>query len=158
MNMFLQTSICNSLEDVVFKRDDIMVLKIILTSSDGRGVVKALGPVSATRLLSVSEGITEGDEEEEELVMCVYDSVSLAGGSQRIGFIVKGLPAHLVDVCTFIKRPFCSIIALILPAGARLLLLLGAPSLSSGVPSVLRRRRLVRVDVDGDWDARTAAA
>ena len=35
-----------------------MVLKIILASSDGRGVVKAFDPVSATRLLSVSVGIT----------------------------------------------------------------------------------------------------
>ena len=67
MNMFLQTSICNSLEDVVFKWGDIMVLNIILTSSEGRGVVNAIGLVSATSLLSVSVGITE--EEEEELVM-----------------------------------------------------------------------------------------
>ena len=158
MNMFLQTSICSSLEDVVFKWGNKMVLKIILTSSEIRVVVNAIGLVSATRLLSGSVGITE---EMEELAMCVYDSASLAGGSLRIAFIVNGLPAHLNDVGTFIKRPFCSLIALILPAGARLLLLLGAPSLLSGsgcVPSVVRRRRLVRVDVDGDWDARAAAA
>ena len=161
MNMFVETSICRSLEDVVFKWGNIMVLKIILTSSEGRGVVNAIGLLSETRLLSVSVGITKEEEEEEELVMSVYDSASLVGGSLRIAFIDNGLPAHLVDVGTFMKRPFCSLIALILPAGARLLLLLGAPSLpSSGgcVPSVVRRRRLVRVDVDGDWDARAAAA
>ena len=93
--------------------------------------------------------------------MCVYDSPSLAGGSLRIALIVNGLPADLDDVGTFMKRPYCSLIALILPAGARLLLLLEAPSLPSGgvcVPSVLRRRRLVRVDVAGDWDALAAAA
>ena len=160
MNMFLQTSICRSLEDVVFKWGNIMVLKIILTSSEGKGVVNAIGLVSATRLLSVSVSIKE-EEKEEELVMCVYNSASLAGDSLRIEFIVNGLPAHLVDFGTFMKRPFCFLISLILPAGARLLLLLGAPSLPSGgggVPSVLRRRRLIRVDVDGGWDARTAAA
>ena len=96
--MFLQTIICRSLEDVVFKWGDIMVLKITLTSSDGRGVVKALDLVSATKLLSVSVGNTE-----EELVMCVYDSASLAGGSLRIASIVNGLPANLVDVGTFNK-------------------------------------------------------
>ena len=141
MNMFLQTSICRSLEDEVFKCGDIMVLKIILASSEGRGVVNALDPVSATRLLSDSAGITEEEEEkEEELVMCVHDSAPLAGGSLSIAFIVNGLQAHLDDVGTFMKRPFCSLIALILPAGALFLLLLGAPSLPSsgdGVPSVL---------------------
>ena len=161
MNMFLQTSICNSLEDVGFKWGDIMVLNIILTSSEGRGVVNALGPMLPTRLLSVSVGITREEEVEQELVMCVYDSASLAGGSLRIAFIVSSLPAHLVDDGTFMKRPFCSLIELILPAGTRFLLLLGAPSLPSGggcVPSVVRRRRLVRVDIDGKWDARAAAA
>ena len=100
MNMFWQTITCSSLEDVVFKCGDIIILKIIVTSSDGRGVVKALDLVSATRLLSVSVGITE-EEEEEELVMCVHDSAPLAGGSLSIAFIVNGLPAHLDDGGTF---------------------------------------------------------
>ena len=66
--MFLQTSICSSLEDEFFKWGSIIVLKIILTSSDGRGIVNAIGPVSATKLLSVCAGIPEGanDDEEEE--------------------------------------------------------------------------------------------
>ena len=101
-------------------------------------------------------GITEEDndheEEEEELVMCVNKSASFACGSLRIAFIDNGVPAHLDVVDTFIKRPFCSLIALILPAGAQLLLLLESPSLPSGgnnVPSVIRRRRLFRVEIDG---------
>ena len=105
--------------------------------------------------LSVSAG---DEEKEEELVMCVYASASLAGVSLSIVVIVSGLPAHLEEAGTFTKRPFCSLIALILPAGTRLLLL-WAPALPSGggVPSVLRRRRLVRVDVVAKWDAEAAA-
>ena len=117
MNMFLQTSICSSLEANVFKWGNILVLKIILTSSDGRGVVKALGLVLAT---SISAGIIEKDK---ELVMCVYSSESLAGGSLSNAFIVNGLPAHLDDAGAFMKRPFCFLNAWILPAGARRLLL-----------------------------------
>ena len=74
MNMFLQTSICSLLEDEVFKWGNIMVLKIILTSSDGRGIVNAIGPVSATKLLSFSAGIPEeenNEEEEEKLIIYV---------------------------------------------------------------------------------------
>ena len=99
-----------------------------------------------------------GDEEEEGLVMCVYASVSLTGVSLRIVVIGNGLPAHLDKVGIFTNRPFCSLGALILPDGARLMLL-WSPALPSGggVPSVLRRRRLVRVDVDADWDAEAAA-
>ena len=59
MNMFLQTRICSSLEDKVFKWDNIMIVKIILTSLDGRGIVNAICPVSATKLLSVCAGIAE---------------------------------------------------------------------------------------------------
>ena len=57
------------------------------------------------------------------------------------------------------KRPICSLGALILPAGARLLLVLALslPSDGGGVPSVIRRRQLVRVDVDTDLDAEVAA-
>ena len=51
-------------------------MKIILIRSDGRGVVKALGLVSAAILLSVSVG----NVKKEELVMCVYVSAALAGG------------------------------------------------------------------------------
>ena len=126
-----------------------MVLKITFTSSDGRGIVNAIGPVSVSKLLSVIAGIPQADnddDQEEDLIMCVSESASLAVGSLGIAFIVSGLPAHLAVAGTFMKRPFCSLIALILPAGARLLLLLGAPSLpsgGSGVPSVIRRRRLV---------------
>ena len=131
-------------------------MKIILTSSDGRGVVKALGLVSAAMLLSVSVGNVE---KEEELVMCVYVSAALAGDSLSIAFIANGLPARLDDADTFMKRPFCSLGAWIVPAGARRLLLDRVPSLPScGASSVRRRRRLVRVDVDGDWDAGAAAA
>ena len=93
--------------------------------------------------------------------MCVIKSALLAAGSLRIAFIVSGLPAHLAVVGTFMKRPFCFLIALILPAGARLLLLLVAPSLPSGgggVPFVIRRRRLDRVEVVGGWDATAAAS
>ena len=131
-------------------------MKISLKSSEGKGIVKALGEVPATMFLSVSAGDVE--EEEEELVMCVYASASLAGVSVSIVVIVSGLPAHLEETGTFTKRPFCSLGALILPAGTRLLLL-WAPALPSGggVPSVLRRRRLVRVDVDAEWDAEAAA-
>ena len=143
-----------------------MVLKITFTSSDGRGIVNAKGLVSVSKLLSVIAGIPQADndddeEEKEELIMCVSESASLAVVSLGIAFIVSGLQAHLAVAGTFMKRPFCSLIALILPAGARLLLLLGAPSLPSGgggVPSVIRRRRLVRAEVDGGWDARAAAA
>ena len=123
-------------------------MKIIVTSSDGRGVVKAIGLVSAT---SVSSGITE---KEVELVMCVYASASLMGGSLIIAFIANGLPARLDDAGSFMKRPFCSLGAWILPVGASRLLLDGIHSLSR----VRRRRRFVRVDVDGDWDAGAAAA
>ena len=140
-----------------------MELKITFTSSDGKSIVNATGPVSVSKLLSDIAGIPQADneEEEEELIMCVSKSASLAVSSLRIVFIVSGLPAHLAVVGTFIKRPFCSLIALILPAGDRLLLLLGAPSLPSGfggVPSVIRRRRLDRAEVDGGCDARAAAA
>ena len=92
-----------------------------------------------------------GDEEEEGLGVCVYASVSLTSVSLRIVVIGTGLPAHLDKICIFTKRTFCSLGALLLPDGARLLLL-WAPALPSGggVPSVLRRRRLVRVDVDAD--------
>ena len=78
--------------------------------------------------------------------------------SLRIVVISNGLQAHLDKICIFTKRPLCSLGALILPDGARLLLL-WAPALPSGggVPSVLRRRRLVRVDVDADLDAEAAA-
>ena len=130
-------------------------MKIILIRSDGRGVVKALGLVSAAILLSVSVG----NVKKEELVMCVYVSAALAGGSLSIAFIVNGLPAHLDDADTFMKRPFCSLSAWILPACARRLLLDLVASLPScDIPSVRLRRRFVRVDVDGDWDAGAAAA
>ena len=99
-------------------------MKISLKSSEGKGIVKALGEVSATMFLSVSAGDEEEDEEEEEeLVMCVYASASLAGVSLSIVVIVSGLPAHLEEAGTFTKLPFCSLGALILPAGTRLLLL-----------------------------------
>ena len=101
-----------------------------------------------------------GDEEEEEgFVVCVYASVSLTSVSLCIVVIVNGLPAHLEEAGTFTKRPFCFLGALILPADV-LLLLLWASSLPSGggdVPSVLRLRRLFRVDVEADWDAEAAA-
>ena len=108
--------------------------------------------------LSVEVGEEEEDKEEEKLVMGVYASVSLASVSLPIVVNVNGLPAHLEEAGTFTKRPFCSLGALILPFGARLLLL-WAPALPSGVgvPFVLRRRRLVRVDVDAEWDAEAAA-
>ena len=77
-------------------------MKIILTSSDGRGVVKALGLVSAAILRLVSVG----NVVEEKLVMCVYVSAALANGSLSIAFIANGLPAHLDDAGTFMKRPF----------------------------------------------------
>ena len=130
-------------------------MKISLKSSEGKGIVKALAEVPATMFLSVSAG---DEEEEEELVMCVYASASLAGVSLSIVVIVSGLPAHLKEAGTFTKRPLCSLGALILPAGTRLLLL-WAPALPSGdgVPSVLRRRRLVRVDIDAEWDAEAVA-
>ena len=63
------------------------------------------------------------EEEEEKLVMCVYASASLAGVSLRIGIIVNGLSVHLEEVGTFMQQPICSLGALILSAGARLLIL-----------------------------------
>ena len=129
-------------------------MNISFTISEGKGIVKALGEASATMFLSVGVG----DEEEEELVMFVYTTVKLASVSLRIVVIVNGLPAHLEEAGTFTKRPFCSFGALILPVSARLFLLLApAPPSGGGVPSVLRRRRLVRVDVDAEFDAQSAA-
>ena len=107
---------------------------------------------------SVSAGDIEDEEEQQELVMCLFASASLTGVSLSIVVIVSGLPAHLEEAGTFTKRPFCSLGALILPAGT-CLLLLWAPALPSGngVHSVLRRRRLARVNVDAEWDAQVAA-
>ena len=73
-------------------------MKISLKSLDGKGRVKAAGEVSATMFLSVSASDVE---KEEELVMCVYASTSLAGVSLRILVIVSGLPAYLEEVGTF---------------------------------------------------------
>ena len=62
------------LEDEFFTWGTIMVLKITFTSSDERGIVNAIGPVSVSKLLSVIAGIPQedidDDEEEEELIMC----------------------------------------------------------------------------------------
>ena len=123
-------------------------MKISLTSSEGKVIVKALEEASATMFLSGGVG---DKEEEEKLVMGVYASVSLASVSVPIVVNVNGLTAQLEEAGTFTKRPFCSLCALILPVGARLLLLRerALPS-GGGVPSVLRRRRLVRVDVDAE--------
>ena len=74
-----------------------MVLKITFTSSEGRGIVNAIGPVSVSMLLSVITVIPQediDDDEEEELIMCVSESASLAVGSLCIAFTVSGLPAH----------------------------------------------------------------
>ena len=99
--------------------------------------------------------VKEVEEEEEELIMCVFGSESLVNASL---LIVNGLPAHLEEGGIFTKRPFGSLAALILPVGT-LLLLLGASALPSGggVPSIFRRRRIVGVKESAAWEAEAAA-
>ena len=106
-------------------------------------------------MLATKFSVSGAEYEAEELVMCEYAFALLAGDLLRFVIVDNGLPARLDEVDAFIQRPFCSVGGMILPAGARRLLLNEPPSLRfiDGVSYICRRRRLVRVDVDGDWNA-----